>query len=466
MAVQPVTYKNDSSTPGFAEAGDSISITSSNANTIRKDVDQGNTENLNNAQQKWLDKWVDEDTLDYSNEEMEKVGEQQIDTKGEDGEDLSEKNGKGGAAAATVASVGAGLLFASATAISMASTKTCNIAAAGFAQLAMSIGAGVAAAGSIVSITAFDPAKNERKSQTSNASTNNAIIQQYYDTLDSDMNTMLEESGTYAELSDMTTQMTMDSITNIGAMQAEMQVYQAQGNTEKVAELKGQIEELQGNSEKELEEPQKEMDTIKENVEQYTGNNAEAVGVKTSGDTVAEFLKTGEQLKIFADINQYALLVCALCSFAAVASSFPKLPFGIDFAPSTAAKILYGVAGALFTTAALKMKDVSKIEGDAGKAGDEMASNLENLQANIDGQAGFTEATAAGYVETDEASTEMTEQTQKETDKANEKQAQNLMKSAGKKETNSTGNTNGNTSDGKAVSDGNSSSGSNSPAVK
>lgn len=429
MAIKPVEYIKDSSTVGFAEAGDQKQITKSTANTIQKDVDQGNTKDLDNAQTKYLEGNVDYDTLDYSDEEMEKVGEQQIDTKGEDGEDLSEKNGKGGAAAATVANVGAGLLFASAIATSMASTKVCNIAAAGFAQLAMSIGASVAAAGSIASVVAFDPAEGERKAQTQNAESNNAIIQQYYDTLNSDMDMMNQDVTMYEDLSAMQTEAQVETINNLGSLQAELQVYQSQGNSEKVAEIKAQMEDIKKTSEEDSKGPQEEMDTLKENINTYTGNNAEAVGVKTSGDVVAEFLKTGNQLKTFAVVNQYALLTCALCSFASVASSFPKLPFGIDFAPSLAAKILYGVAGALFTTAALKMKNVAQVEDEAGKAGDNMATNLANLQANIDGQAGYTEATSGSYGETDEAATETIEKNQESTDKANGKDKKGGSKS-------------------------------------
>ena len=41
--VNPVEYIKDSSTAGFAVAGEQKPITDNNANTIKKDVDQGNT---------------------------------------------------------------------------------------------------------------------------------------------------------------------------------------------------------------------------------------------------------------------------------------------------------------------------------------------------------------------------------------------------------------------------------------
>lgn len=99
--VKPVEYIKDSSTAGFAVAGDQKPITDNNANTIKKDVDQGNTEKLDNGQTRLLDSKVDEDTIDYSNDEMKNVGKNQIDTKGKDGEELSEKDDKAGAAVST-----------------------------------------------------------------------------------------------------------------------------------------------------------------------------------------------------------------------------------------------------------------------------------------------------------------------------------------------------------------------------
>ena len=50
MAVNKVEYKLDSSTEGFAAAGDTVTVKSSNATTIKKDVDEGNTQELSSGQ--------------------------------------------------------------------------------------------------------------------------------------------------------------------------------------------------------------------------------------------------------------------------------------------------------------------------------------------------------------------------------------------------------------------------------
>ena len=438
MPILKVTYDKDSSTAGFATAGQEITARlPQDANTIRKDADMGNVE-LTSAEQKLVDRYVDQDTLDYSNEEMEKVGENQIDTKGEDGEDLSEKDQKGGAAAAVGGAViGAAAAAAAAITMTITTSEKATELSSKFpggmlaAGIIAAAGAGVALACSFEGT--FDPNLGERKNQTNAAGGNNTIIQSYIDKMNSDMDTMAEESGTYVELSDMTTQMTMDSITNIGALQAEMQVYQAQGNTEKVAELKGEIEKLQGESEKELEGPQKDMETIKGNVEQYTGNNAEAAGVKSSGDTVAGFLKDGTQMKGWAKAAQIVSYVGVAAMAIGVARAAMRV--GKDLtgiftlwaaAPDGAGMGMFIAGGVMMGVAAKNFGKIADSEGAAGSAGNEMAGLLASLGENVEGQAGFTEAAAAGYTETDEASTEMTEQTQKETDKANQKQAQNL----------------------------------------
>ena len=439
MGVQPVTYKKDSSTEGFAKAGDTVGITQSNANTIQKDADQGNVD-VNNAQQLWLDKWVDEDSLDYSDEEMKKVGENQIDTEGEDGENLSEKNEKGGAAAA----VGGATAGAAAAA---AAAATIIITAQGVkrgAQLGEKFPAGMLAAGIIATAGGavalacsfegvFDSNLAERKNQTSAAEGNNAIIQQYTDQMNADMETMVEETATYQELSEMQTEMTMESITNVGALQAEMQVYQSQGNQAKVAELKAQIEEEQGMVADETEGPKEEMGTIKENLDQYTGNNAEAAGVKASGDIVSEFLKDGSSMEKFAKAAQIASFVGAAAMLIGVA--FAAMRVAKDLAgiftmwaagPDGAGMGMFIAGGLMMGLAGNNFGKIADSEGAAGSAGDNMAGLLASLGENVESQAGFTEETGGLYLETDQTSTEATEKTQQETDKANQKQAQAL----------------------------------------
>ena len=77
--------------------------------------------------------------------------------------------------------------------------------------------------------TKFDPNINERKSQTDGAGDTNNVIQSYTDTLESDIDGMTADVETYQGLTEEKTQTDIDTIANLGALQAEMNVYIAQG---------------------------------------------------------------------------------------------------------------------------------------------------------------------------------------------------------------------------------------------
>jgi hypothetical protein len=80
MAVNKVEYKLDSTTSGFAVAGDEVQIKSNNAEIIQKDVDEGVTEKLSSGQKNYLAKISSvssSDTTDYETDgsESEDLGE-------------------------------------------------------------------------------------------------------------------------------------------------------------------------------------------------------------------------------------------------------------------------------------------------------------------------------------------------------------------------------------------------------
>lgn len=431
MAINAVDYVKPSSTETInAQYADENNIPKavpikSNANAIRKDADQGNCE-LTTAQEKMVDGNVDYDTLDYSEEEMGKVGEQQIDTKAEDGEDLSEKDQKAGSNVA-IAAAATGAAASAALCLGLGDGKS---GSGGWVGLAISI-AQLAAAGTCFAFSipsVFDPNISERESQMNSAAQNNTIIQNYYDTLSADMDMMNEDSKMYSELSQGLTESQVEAITQIAALEAEMQVYQSQGNTAKVAELKAQIEALKQGSEEENKGPQEEMDGLKENIETYTANNAEAAGVKTSGDTVANFLQAGDEFKT------KALWIASLEVLAGVAAALPVIPwFPWEVGASALGNIASIAAALIFSTAAGLMFSNASTEGDAANAGDEMAGYLASLQENIDGQAGFTEATSGGYTETDTAATETVAENQEAANEANGKGPQGANGNGGNK---------------------------------
>ena len=431
--VKPVEYIKDSSTTGFAVAGDQKPITDNNANTIKKDVDQGNTQKLDSGQTKYLEGKVDEDTIDYSNDEMKNVGKNQIDTEGTDHKDngivASATTGAGIAAAAT-----AGAIVQSTT---VSTTMTVNVgaigtipakqvqvqvntvkAADGFTQLLMSgllLASGIASA-----VLAFllDPTLSEKKNQTNASEDTNQTIQNYFDLMTSDMDTMVEDAEKYKDLSDTKLTGDVDRITQIGALQAQLSVYESQGNFEKVTELQTQLDEL--TQEGEQDPTGAMLGDLEKGLETYSANSAEASGVLESGQTVAEFLQQGNKLKVLAAINSTLLGLCGLYCISAVVGMFPKLaPFFPDLGGNLAAKIMMGAAGAAFAVASYQMGATAKAEGDAGDAGDKMQEYVNNLRSNVEQQTGFTESTGAEYTTITTENAETTQKVQEGVDKAN-----------------------------------------------
>ena len=316
--VKPVEYKKDSSTTGFAIAGDQKQITKDNAVTIEKDVKQGNTNDLDNAQSKYLESQIEDvDNIEYSDDERKNVGKNQINT-----DDTENTNGlqTTGSMAGSALQVGTGAAASAAMsaptgagAVSDISTmarvgeNTAAIPWMALAAGAIDLGAGAAA---LVAVNAFDNQYGDRMNQLEAAGDNNTTIQSYYDQMAADMDTMTEDAATYADLSEQKVTADVDRITQIGALQAQIAVYQAQGNDEMVAQLQAQIAEL--TKEGEADETGGKIDELQQGLETYSGNNAEAVGVADSGATVAEFLGDGNQMGILGTANTALLTASGL----------------------------------------------------------------------------------------------------------------------------------------------------------
>lgn len=407
--VNPVEYIKDSSTAGFAVAGEQKPITDDNANTIKKDVDQGNTAKLDNGQTKFLEGRVDEDTIHYSNDEMKNVGKNQIDTEGtENSNDLKTAGTMAGSAVS-----GAGFLFAS-------TMLTCCKSFEGLMNtfFAPLMGGIFLASGAvaIVSANAFDDQYGNRMSQMNTAGDTNQTIQNYYDLMNSDMDTMVEDAEKYKDLSDTKLTGDVDRITQIGALQAQLSVYESQGNQEKVAELKAQIAELTQEGE---EDPTGAMlGDLEKGLETCSGNSAEASGVAESGSTVAEFLGDGNKMGAFATVNAVMLGGCAIAGGIMAGKAWLNVTIFTSWMSALGSALsLAGVV--LYTTAAVKMGNKAKDEFKCADAGSEMQDNVNNLRSNVEQQTGFTETTGAEYTTITTENTETTQKVKEGVDKAN-----------------------------------------------
>lgn len=425
MAIKPVEYVKDSSTAGFAVAGDEKTITKTNANTIYKDVEQGNTEDLDSAQERYLENYVDEDSLEYSDDERKNVGANQIDT-----DDTENTNGLG--TAGSTALSGAGIATSTAAAgvsagaikalgkMTEKGDKLANIPWMAIAAGAIDLAVGVAA---LIAVNMFDDQYGARMGQKDSAGDTNNIIQQYYDQMSSDMDTMTEDSEKYAELSETKLTADVDRITQIGALKAQMAVYAAQGNTEMVEQLQAQIDALTGEGEDDT--TGDEITNLQASLEEYSGNNAEAVGISESGATVAEFLGDGKQMGALAIVNTAILLISGVLMLKSVLSA-AKAAWNVPWPGNIAANIV-AVVGALMMVAgnvmvlaaAGKMGAKAKDEFKCADEGSNMQDNVNTLNENIEAQGGFVETTGANYAEIATQNAETTAKTQEGVDKAN-----------------------------------------------
>mgnify|MGYP002672084129 FL=1 len=401
--VKPVEYKKDSSTTGFAIAGDQKQITKDNAVTIEKDVKQGNTNDLDNAQSKYLESQIEDvDNIEYSDDERKNVGKNQINT--DDTENSSAGNAVGsmGGMAAL-----AGLQGYLGTLLAATNGWTAPI-----------IGAAYIAEGVLTQqlVKAFDDQYESRMKQLNAKDDTNQTIQSYYDQMAADMDTMTEDAATYADLSEQKVTADVDRITQIGALQAQIAVYQAQGDDEKVAEIQAQIAEL--TKEGEADGTGGKIDELQQGLETYSGNNAEAVGVADSGATVAEFLGDGQQMGVLAKVSAAILTVGALTGAIIAAKGIAKSGIFSKIPAMIGAAICLG-GMALYISAASQMNKKGSNEMDCADAGSEMQEYVNNLLGNVSSQAGFTESTGAEYTEIAAKNAETTQKTQEGVDKAN-----------------------------------------------
>ena len=425
--VKPVEYIKDSSTTGFAVAGDQKPITDNNANTIKKDVDQGNTKKLDNGQTKFLEGRVDEDTIDYSNDEMKNVGKNQIDTKG------TENTDAGNAAGTTAGMVGLATL----------QVYLGKLLAATNGWTAPLIGAAYVAEGVLTQklVKAFDDQYDNRVKQLEAKDNTNQTIQNYFDLMTSDMDTMVEDAEKYKALSDSKLASDIERMTQIGVLQGQIASLQEQGNLEKVAELQAQLDELTQEGEK---DPTGAMlGDLEKGLETYSGNSAEASGVAESGDVVSEFLGDGKTMGILAQVNALILTAGALMGVVIAAKGIAKSGIWSKIPALIGAAICLGGIY-LYTQAALDMKKKGSNEFKCADAGSEMDKKVKDLRSNVEQQTGFTETTGAGYTKITTENAETTKKVQDGINKANKNNPTQPTGSNPTTPTNGNGNGDGN----------------------
>ena len=424
--VKPVEYIKDSSTAGFAVAGDQKPITDNNANTIKKDVDQGNTQKLDDGQTRLLSNKVDEDTIDYSNDEMKNVGKNQINTEGTENSNGLKTAGSmvaasaGAASAGGVSSLGVGIQMDGYLTAAKGADKPAKIPFMAVVAGAIDLGVGTMA---LIAVNAFDDQYGNRMSQMENKDNTKQTIDNYIELMTSDMDIMIEEAEKYKDLSDSKLTGDIARMTQIGVLQGQIATFQSQGNLEKVAELQAQLDELTQEGE---EDPTGAMlGDLEKGLETYSGNSAEASGVAESGSTVAEFLGDGNQMGALGIVNTLLLTLSALMMLKSTSNAV-QTAAKVAWPLNSIAAVIAGIGAAMMlagnimvVAAAIKMGNKAKDEFQCADAGSEMQENVNNLRSNIEQQTGFTETTGAEYTTITTENAETTQKVQEGVDKAN-----------------------------------------------
>lgn len=373
MAINKVEYKLASTTAGFAEAGDSVTIKSNNAKIIQKDVDEGCVEKLNNATQNFLKVRLDHATpSDETEYEGGAEGEGEGDiTEGEG--DTTNSDGENKDSGAPSGSGGSGLNFGpallTATTALLPIMNTATSPWIGAIDLAL----GVVSAKLVAE---FDNQFRERMAETAASSEYITEIQGYEEILNTDIETMtstmeeLEEAEKGQETSPEQEKTEPDS--DEGALEslyAELEQAKNDGDEEKIAEIQAQIDEITaslGEGENDAEDPMAEIQL----------NNEGAHSVQEYNGKVAQFLSEGNNLGALGVVNATSLAGSAVNSRILSKEALVGFPFpsaGIGSALAIAASATFATSGMMMTVKAAQ-------EFQAGSKGKDLNGELNNMQ--------------------------------------------------------------------------------------
>lgn len=371
----------------FGDGRGPVPIDESNAKqALQKREELG----LNTSQIKYAEKFLspeEKDEIFYSENESKTRGENAIGDK----EKAESHGGQGGNVALTTG-INAGLLAAAIVAMCVD----------GFSALAISITETAGGLLSIVTAKLFDNAYADRTACRDNGDATNETIDGYTSDLEGSMDTMNEDMEEYQGALDDYTASKNDNTNRQAEVTMQIQDAEAMGDTKKVAELK---EQLKGLGEADFSKEEEEMGEIKERLDEYGGIADEAAGAGEAATTVADFLKEGMVLGIFAGINGLmctAIGVVCGAAAAGVKGIFP--PF--DTAPAGAAKILFGVAAGFFATSAGMFTSKAKNEIECWSKGGDMQDHVDTLNDMIGEQTDYVDQTNENYGAADDASAE------------------------------------------------------------
>lgn len=378
MAINKVEYIKDSSTSGFAIAGDQKVINKQNAQTIEKDVEEKNTQDLTGGQKRYLNNALEgSDNTNYEN-----AGGDETALDNETTDNTSPKYSNTGPGAkeglTTMGSLGAAGAAAGMTGMAFAFAQQQGIS---IAQVAMNAWAApiiggidlALAAGATVGVTMFDSSYSERLSEASAASEYISTIDEYIQNMDIDIQSFIDKIDEGAETPDVPKEPEADNNEKLVTLQAELDEAIANGDEEKANELRAQIEEIKNGEGAKV--PAKNEEQIAAEV---VARNSEAHDIDGYTTDVASFLSEGNIYGKFGVINATALAVCTAGStFLSVLAWRGANLFNTPLAIAGAAMCI--AASATFAAATGLMTAKTVNEYKCGASGNNLTNKLSEL---------------------------------------------------------------------------------------
>lgn len=372
MAVNKVEYKLASTTEGFAQAGDTVQIKLSNAKTIQKDVEEGCTEDLSNATQRFLDIRVQHSTEETDYEGGEEGGEDEL---GEEGESSEEKEGNApGGKSGSGDGFGMGMLMGTMALHPFMNTFTAP--GIGIAELAMGTM-------SIALTQQFDGQFNERMSEAAASGEYVSELQEYEEIMNTDIETMTEvmdeleaEEGAEGAEAEGEAEGAEEGATEdtgeLESLQAELEQAQADGDEEKAAEIQAKIDEITAglaDGTEGAEDP----------VEEIQMNNESAHAAEEASNQAASFLHKGNSMGQLGVMNAAALAGSAANSVVLASEAWIGANV-FTIQNSIVGSALSLAAAGTFTAAATMMTVKSVKEFNAASKGSDISGEINNMQ--------------------------------------------------------------------------------------
>ena len=443
--VKPVEYINDSTTAGFAVAGDSIEITEQNAATIEKDDKNGNLETLDNTQIKYLDKFTENDKTDYDNAE----GDENLDSVDSETQEENKK-GNGSSAAAGAATAGTMGALAFGAAILTNTGNLQNIMNAFTAPVVGGVDVAAAAAG-LAGVLAFDKDYSKRLSEASAAGEQINAINQYYETLNQDLEALngTDDNTTYEIASEEGTEETaaeegesQDIIAILSQLYTQLDKANADNDQAKANEISGKISQIETSILAKIEEsetaeetpaaattegsegaegaegagtaagateaPAEPAEKAESLFEHLATNNSAAHEAFDTASNVSSFLKEGNNIGSIGIMNTAALAGCAAISGVLAARAFTGVTI-FTIAQASIGAALCGAAAGVFTGAAATMGVKAANELKAGSKGNDVYSAVTNLRQPLNAHDSIVEKLQGEQKETSAETTATTE---------------------------------------------------------